>query len=285
MNYRDRLYKLIEYIDANLEEDLTIEKLSEFACLSKHHFHRQFSSLFGITAFTYIKQARMKRASYQLAFKKDERIIDIAFSSGYQSPEAFSRAFSQTIGQSPSQFRDQPNWTLWDEKHQKLKQQHTDIEVLPRDVKIIKFSDVKVAAIDHFGSLNLIGNTINKLFSWCAENGISFEGGNFFNIVNVCEPDEFYCEICISINNRVEHNSYGVTEKIIPGGRCALIRHIGSDESMSHTISYLYTHWLQNSDEILRDSPLFIKRVSLMPDVPEAEIVSDIYLPLMNKSY
>ena len=120
MNYQERFHQLLNYIDSNLDEDLTVDKLSSIACLSKYHFHRQFSSLFGITAFAYIRQARMKRASYQLAFRKDMRIIDIAVANGYESSEAFSRAFSQSIGQNPSHFREQPQRTPWYQRYEQL---------------------------------------------------------------------------------------------------------------------------------------------------------------------
>jgi len=77
MHYQVRFHQLLNYIDTHLDEELSVETLSRIACLSKYHFHRQFSALFGITAFSYIRQARMKRASYQLAFKKQMRIIDM----------------------------------------------------------------------------------------------------------------------------------------------------------------------------------------------------------------
>lgn len=285
MSYRERLYQLREYIDVNLDDDLTVDKLSDLACLSKYHFHRQFSAVFGITAFSYIKQARMKRASYQLAFKTDMKIIDIAFSCGYESSEAFSRAFTRVIGQSPSQFREQPDWTLWNDKYRKVNGKPTAPVDNPHPVRVVECSEIKVASITHIGSLNLIGNTINQLFAWCGENNLSFSQGRMFNIVyddpNVTKPDDYYCEICISINSPVGQNSYGVTEKVIPAGRCAVIRHLGSDDSISGTISYLYSHCLEESGETLRDSPLFIERLSLFPDVPEAEVTKDIYLPLM----
>lgn len=67
----------------------------------------------------------MKRASYQLAFKQDMRIIDIAFANNYESSEAFSRAFSLSTGQSPSRFREKPDWTSWDQEEEKLKQLRT----------------------------------------------------------------------------------------------------------------------------------------------------------------
>ncbi|MCG7584752.1 GyrI-like domain-containing protein [Photobacterium sp. OFAV2-7] len=265
-----------------------MDNLSRIACLSKHHFHRQFSSLFGITAFAYIKQARMKRASYQLAFKKNMRIIDIAIANNYESSEAFSRAFSQSIGLSPSQFRESPDWSCWDKNEEKLKGIRTQ-RIKPvegcRLVEVVEFSEVRVAAITHVGALYLIGNTIKLLNDWCDENSIAIEGERIFNIVYddpaITEPDKYTCDICVSIKSSVKKNEYGIVEKSIPAGRCAVIRHVGSDDNINQAINYLYSQWLEGNEEELRDCPIFFERISVFPNVPEAEVITDIYLPLM----
>jgi AraC family transcriptional regulator len=287
MNYQDRFHQLLNYIDANLDEELSVDKLSAIACLSKYHFHRQFSSLFGITAFAYIRQARMKRASYQLAFKKEMRIIDIAVANGYESSEAFSRAFSQSIGQNPSQFRDQPQWTPWNKKYLQFK----NLRILRmksdkcvQHVEVINFREIKVAVIEHLGPLELLGNTINLFINWRKNNNLSAKVSRTFNIAYddpaVTEPEKYRCDICASVKSDVQQNNHGVITKTIPAGRCALIRHVGSDDTISETIAYLYSQWLAQSKEELRDYPLFFERVSFFPDVAETEVITDIYLPL-----
>ena len=99
--YRIRFRKVLAHIDAHLDDDLTVDRLSGVAAFSKYHFHRQFSELFGIGVYRYVQLVRLKRASYQLAFRDQHRIIDIALASGYESHEAFSRAFKKTVGQTP----------------------------------------------------------------------------------------------------------------------------------------------------------------------------------------
>lgn len=94
----DRYHRVFEYIDRHLDETLNVENLSQVACLSKFHFHRQFSALYGIGVGAYIKLVRLKRASYQLAFRDNQKIVEIAFMAGFESPEAFSRTFTQMMG-------------------------------------------------------------------------------------------------------------------------------------------------------------------------------------------
>jgi len=111
---------VLQHIEEHLDEDLSVDALSAVAAFSRFHFHRQFSALFGIGVYRYVQLARLKRASYKLAFREDEPILQIAFDSGYEGPEAFARAFKKTFGQSPSAFRNEPRWTSWHAAHRPL---------------------------------------------------------------------------------------------------------------------------------------------------------------------
>ncbi len=93
-------------------------------------------------------------------------------------------------------------------------------------------------------------------------------------------PNDYRFDICASTERDVADNAFGVVEKNIPGGRCAVLRHIGDDANLGESITYLYSKWLPLSGEEPRDFPLFLHRVSFFPDVPEHEAITDIFLPL-----
>ncbi|MDF7809407.1 AraC family transcriptional regulator, partial [Pontiellaceae bacterium B12219] len=114
-NYAKRFERVLIYIEQHLDDALNVDVLSDVACFSKFHFHRQFSQYVGISVGAYVRQLRLKRAAHQLAFG-DLRIIDIALEAGFESPESFARAFRQAGGQSPSQFRTSPQWQPWTER-------------------------------------------------------------------------------------------------------------------------------------------------------------------------
>ena len=75
-------------------------------------------------------------------------------------------------------------------------------------------------------------------------------------------------------------NPQGVITKTIPGGRCAVVRHLGSRDRVAESIYPLYREWLPQSGEALRDFPLFFDYVNLSPEAPESALITDIYLPL-----
>ena len=285
--YQKAFYRVLEYIDYHLDENLSVKQLSQIAAFSKYHFHRQFTELFGINLFKYIQLVRLKRASYQLAFRKNIRIIDIAISSGFENHESFSRAFKKNIGQTPSEFRNQPEWKSWNDKYQILK----DSRILQMksnqdncQVKIVDFQGSKVAVFEHRGNPELIGNSVRKFIEWGKENKIPSNQRVIYNLVYddpaITKPEEYRFDICVTFNSDVKENRFGVINKVIPSGRCAMLRHIGTDENIAETVSYLYREWLPSSGEQLRDFPLFFHRVNSFPDVLEHEMITDIYLPL-----
>jgi AraC family transcriptional regulator len=285
--YHARLGKMLEYIDAHLDDDLTVEQLSSVASFSKYHFHRQFSALFGVSVYKYVQLNRLKRASYQLAFRDYRQIIDIALMSGYENHESFSRAFKKIIGQTPSEFRNQPQWDLWHTTYQPLRDlriEHMKPENQPAQVKLISFKNTKIAALEHRGDPNLVGNSVRKFIEWRKQNNLSPKVSDTFNILydNPSEtaPDNYRFDICASTEHDVVDNPFGVVEKMIPGGKCAVLRHVGSNDNISESVTYLYSTWLPLSGEELRDFPLYLQRVSFFPDVPEHEAITDIFLPL-----
>lgn len=111
-NYHNRMQRVLDHIDRNLDEDLDLGAMSDVAAFSKYHFHRQFTATFGLSVHRYVQLVRMKRASYRLAYDV-QSVTNIAMDAGYDAPDAFARAFRQRFGQSPSTFRKSPDWEPW----------------------------------------------------------------------------------------------------------------------------------------------------------------------------
>jgi len=75
-NYHARMQRVLDHIDRHLDDDLDLDALSSVAAYSKHHFHRQFTATFGLSVHRYIQLARMKRASYRLAYTDAQSVTD-----------------------------------------------------------------------------------------------------------------------------------------------------------------------------------------------------------------
>ena len=66
---------------------------------------------------------------------------------------------------------------------------------------------------------------------------------------------------------------------MIPGGRCAVLRVVGGSDDLAPAALFLYRDWLPASGDEPRDFPLYCRRVTFFPDVPEHEAVTELYLP------
>ena len=280
--YRARLRRVLDYIDAHLHDDLRVERLSCIAAFSKYHFQRQFSASYGVGVYRYIQMCRLKRAGYELAFR-DGAVLQIALANGYEGPEAFARAFKKNFGQTPSDFREGPDWDAWHTAHRPLRELRSrtmTAESQPNGVRIVDFPTTRVAALEHRGHPNAMGDSVRTFIAWRRRNALSPDVSATFNVVYRHETDDCHYELCAATERDVPANDVGVIAKVIPGGRCALLRHVGSEDTLPASIDYLYAQWLPESGEELRDFPLYFQRVRMFPDAPEHEAVTDIFLPL-----
>jgi AraC family transcriptional regulator len=94
-NYQARMRRVLDYIDRHLDSDLDLETVSGVAAFSKFHFHRQFTATFGLSVHRYVQLARMKRASYRLAYMDAQSVTDIAMDAGYDAPDRSSKRCSK----------------------------------------------------------------------------------------------------------------------------------------------------------------------------------------------
>lgn len=285
--YHHRFRRVLAYIDAHLGGDVSLERLAEVAAFSKYHFHRQFSAIFGIGVHPYVQLVRMKSASYQLAFREHERILDVALTSGYESHEAFSRAFKKIVGQTPSEFRQQPQWETWHaiyERLHDLRTNHMTSDHRPDDVKIVEFPETRIGVLRHRGDPRRIGDSLRAFIDWRKQNRLHPKTHATFNLLYddpaTTPPDEFRLDFGSAVDGPVGPNAFGVVEQTIPAGRCAVLRHVGPDDTFRESFGFLYATWLPTSGEEPRDFPLFLQRITLFPDVPEHEAITDIFLPL-----
>lgn len=104
MGTYDNLQKAIEFMEANLKGDITLEQIASRAGYSVAQFHRVFTVVAGCSAAGYLRRRRLSQAMVDLMTARDD-ILTIALAYGFESHEAFTRAFRAAWGQPPSEFR------------------------------------------------------------------------------------------------------------------------------------------------------------------------------------
>jgi AraC family transcriptional regulator len=103
--YTYRINRVIDYLEANIDDDLSLETLSGVANFSKYHFHRIFRAMVGETLNQFIQRIRLEKAATQLKFNPKKSITEIAFDCGFSGSAAFARAFKDAFQMSASEWR------------------------------------------------------------------------------------------------------------------------------------------------------------------------------------
>lgn len=101
--------EVMRYIRAHIGEPLDREQLADVAGFSVPHFHRIFTAHVGESAISYVRRIRLERAARKLRMGAVD-ITEVALAAGYDSHAAFSKAFKQQFGLSPSEFRQLNCW-------------------------------------------------------------------------------------------------------------------------------------------------------------------------------
>lgn len=104
MNITDTLQQAINYMEANIMEEITYEDAARQVHMSNYHFHKIFSMIAGIGPGEYIRNRRISMAGEAVVLT-ERKIIDIALDYGYSTPESFSKAFSRFHGLTPMMAR------------------------------------------------------------------------------------------------------------------------------------------------------------------------------------
>ncbi|HCC34993.1 MAG TPA: AraC family transcriptional regulator [Ruminococcaceae bacterium] len=290
MDYRKALEQAVMYIENHLGESLKVEDVAKAAGYSYYHLNRQFMAIIGEGLGSYIKKRRLAEAAKRLLYS-NEKVIDIALDSGFESPEAFSRAFKAVYRVSPQVYRRNRLDILLGAKERLdtglLDHLARNVTVHP---KIVELPEIKVAGVR--GETTLRDNKLREL--WERANNLFPQipnlahGGRGFGICEACQSNTLYTmndEVVFSEVAGVEVSSFGGLPetfvcKIIPGGRYAVFTHRGSLSKLPQTFDYIWGTWFLTTKEEMDDREDFEMYDTrfLGYDHPDSEI--DLYIPV-----
>ena len=99
-----QMARVIEFCDASLGENVSLDDLAALCNLSPFHFLRQFKKTTGISPYQFLSRYRIERAK-QMLLNEDLSLNALSYELGYSDQAHFSRAFKQTTGISPSEYK------------------------------------------------------------------------------------------------------------------------------------------------------------------------------------
>lgn len=266
------IQKAIEYIESHLDENINLNDVSRATGYSYYHMTRIFTAVLGESVGHYIKRRKLYKASEKLIYS-NQKVIDIAIDCGFESAEAFSRAFKSVFNKSPIEYRKTGlNLVL-----------NTKKEISPKDVfhiannishspKIFHIEEITIVGIKEVTSLS--DNKIPKLWQQLHQNykdlydskEIGYSICETQNTIYTKDGDVLFSVMVGYPISNFKKIPPTLSKKIITGGKYAVFTHYGTLEYLYQTYQYIFGTWLQTSKETLDDREDF--------EVYDKEIIS-----------
>ena len=264
--YLQRINRVVDYIDAHLDEEHSLDKLSGIACFSPFHFHRIFKALTGETINNYVKRIRLQRAGSMLLNDYERPVTEVAALCGFNSTAVFCRAFRDHFGTSTGAFR---KYHLVKERKNHQSRRNNDQSLLDRSIyisdemmnqkrNVVMEQNIQVKempAMDlvycrHTGPFDQIGSAYEKLFKWAGPRGLlRFPETKTLTVYHddpkVVEIENLRQSACITVNEPVKTEGE-IGNMHLPGSQCA----VGSFKVKPHQFGEAWDavcRWLADS--------------------------------------
>jgi len=290
-DYKQRLLRVMIYVQQHLDEETTLEDLAKVATFSPYHFHRIFRGMVGESVKEHIRRLRIERAAMRLK-RGDSSISQIAFEAGYESHEAFTRAFKTALGVTPSEFRSRSGtYTRFGTQpmvHFGENGRIDDFEpVTPggkqMEVKIEKLDPQRVAFVRHIGPYHECGWAWEKLCMRLGKEGLLGPDTTFIGLCHddpdVTPAEKIRYDACCTVDEDFEpRGDVGVT--VIDGGDYARTTHFGPYDTVGETYSRLLGEWLPRSGRECRAIPCLEYYLTDPENTDPEDMVTDLYAPL-----
>jgi len=276
---------LLQYIEDHLDEKLTAELIAEYAHYSPYHFQRMFAGAVGVSLGTYIRRRKLTKAAIRLRETTD-RIIEVAFESGFESQEAFTRSFKNVFGTTPNDYRKNQNLSRFSllEKidtdflaHIKSDGVNLEPEYIHKDgfvaigiKETFNHDNAKIGQLwDQLVSrMHEIPNIKNKeAFGICKEIWID---GKI--------QDEFSYMAAVPVESNAIAPE-GMEKIEIPSAKFAVFTHKGPLKTFGKTNQYIWSIWLpQSGKELGPTYDIEMYPSDFNPDAKETTI--EVWLPI-----
>jgi AraC family transcriptional regulator len=264
ISHAKRIEKVLEQIRAHPGADLDLARLAEVAFMSPYHFHRVYVAMMG------------------------ETVADTI----YTSTPAFVRAFRETYGVTPAQYR----------RHGELSAAMAS-QGMPRrphpaspkgstmfdlaHVTIQVQPEVRVLALEHLGDYQTISRSFEQLMAWAAGRNLLDQPMRCFALYYddpASKPKEqLRAEACIApakSANLAAVADVKVRALSIPAGRCATYTFKGPYSELDKPYRWLYDTWLAQSGEELAFQPPYEEYLNDARSTPPPQLLTKICLPL-----
>lgn len=286
IDYRERLLRVLVFIQEHLDEPLPLNDLAKVACFSPYHFHRIFRGMMGESVKEHVRRLRLERAAFRLT-ASSRSVIEIALDAGYDTHESFTRAFSRMFGMPPSTYRQAERGAVVSATAAAMGQRQPDLSTRGEtmEVRFETRKPLRVAFVRHVGPYQECGAAWQTLCRFAAQQGWFSPDilriGISHDDPEVTEPGHLRYDACLTVDDQFQAVG-AVGLQVIPGGHYAVATHRGPLETLEATYRQLFREWVPSSGRELSSAPCFeIYRNDPSTTRPD-DLVTEIYIPLAN---
>ena len=306
-----RINRVVDYIKANLDTDLSLEKLSNVAMFSRFYFHRIFKSILGENLNEFVGRVRVERAAFLLSNNHAISITDAAYQLGFSSSATFSRAFRVRFNMSPTQWRN--SCVELKSKNCKANNNACEATISPEfyidlsnnkptwrvdmqndqciNVQVRTMAAIPIAYVRHHGSYDpgdrkLFQALFARLLQWAVPRNLFnppvtkamtvFSGGH----PQTTEPGNLSVDACISIDESTLVSGE-VGKRILPAGQYAVVVMMDSTiEACGKAWDQVFNHWLPDSGYQPGEGAYYINYLNDPEQHPQKLFNVEMYLPV-----
>lgn len=288
-DHQERILRALVYLQGHLDEDLDRDRLARIACFSPFHFHRIFSAVVGETVKAYIRRLRLERAAIRLQSTRMPA-VEVGLEAGYESYESFSRVFRESFGCAPGAYRRSRGFPRVHDPAGVRRRADGSFEFVSptmgeffMEVRIEQRPTQRVAFVRHTGPYAEVGPAWETLMAWAGPRGLLGPQTEYFAMSyddpDITPAEKLRCDVCVVVPPSVSaEGPVGIQE--VPAGEYAIVRHLGPFSNLIKTYTWVYAEWLPGSGYECRDLPPLEYYRNYSPTTPEAELITDIFLPV-----
>jgi len=302
--YIARINRVISYIEENIAEKLTLEKLSEISFFSPYHFHRVFHAYIGETPNDFVNRVRLEKAAAYLVYHKTEPVTEAALKYGFGSSAAFARAFKKHFGCSATDWKNGGFEKYKNSKicktESKMRQEavsgndyvyNADYELVNNNyeetimtVEIKQMPSLHVAFISVYGEYgDKIGIAFEKLCRWAGPRGLMDQNTKFvgvaFDSPDITPKDKLRYNACITVpEGTAPEKEINITD--IPASKCLVAQYSGPKEGISKFYDELFKVHLPGNGFLPDDNPAYEVYLNDPKTDPERKFVMETCVPV-----
>ncbi len=295
--YIGRINTILRFIDNNLDNQLSLEKIAEKASYSPFHFHRIFKAITGEPLNAYIIRKRIEKTAGILIRQKGVSVSELSLQYGFSSNSSFTRAFKKVYGISPSEFRKlspgkyskickveskngQEN-QIFEKYICNINNQITWIKMNAK-IEIKEFLETDIAYVTQIG-VEGIEQAFDKVLRWGRSKGM-LENPNtkiariFHDSFKITDPDKVRMSICMFLDKEMKaEGEIGMDS--IAGGKHIVSRFEITVEEFEKSWSGLFIWMNENGYQKSAHDPFEIYHNNFN-DHPEKKCIVDFCIPI-----